>query len=119
AISILTKYFDEYTKKHFDKIARQLGLDEESMRLAHQEIIRLNPRPGNTQQDNSKVMHVIPDFIIHNEDGVLQLRLNSRNAPELRISDTYKDMMRHYEKAEKKDKKMKEAVSFVKQKLDS
>ncbi len=119
AISILTRYFDEYTKKHFDKIARQLGLDEESMRLAHQEIIRLNPRPGNTQQDNSKVMHVIPDFIIHNEDGVLQLRLNSRNAPELRISETYKEMMRHYEKAEKKDKKMKEAVSFVKQKLDS
>ncbi len=119
AISILSKYFDEYTKKHFDKIARQLGLDEESMRLAHQEIIRLNPRPGNTQQDNSKVMHVIPDFIIHNEEGELHLRLNSRNAPELRISETYKDMMRHYEKAEKKDKKMKEAVSFVKQKLDS
>lgn len=119
ATSIITRFFEEYTRKHFDRIARQLGLDEESMRLAHQEIIRLNPRPGNTQADNSKAMQVIPDFIIHNEDGQLQLRLNSRNAPELRISDTYKDMMRHYEKAEKKDKKMKEAVSFVKQKLDS
>ncbi len=119
AISIVSKYFDEYTRKHFDKIARVLGLDEESMRLAHQEIIRLNPRPGNTAQDNSKALQVIPDFIIHNEDGELQLRLNSRNAPELRISETYKDMLRHYEKAEKKDKKMKEAVSFVKQKLDS
>lgn len=119
AIRILTRFFDEYTKKHFDKIARSLNLDEQAMRAAHHEIIRLNPRPGNTQQDHSKVLQVIPDFVIHNEDGVLQLRLNARNAPDLRISDTYKDMFRHYEKAEKGDKKMKEAVTFVKQKLDS
>ncbi len=119
AMKILHRFFDEYTKKHFDKIARSLNLDREAMRLAHQEIIHLNPRPGNSGADNSKVMQVIPDFVIHNEDGELQLRLNARNAPDLRISDTYKEMFRHYEKAEKRDKKMKEAVSFVKQKLDA
>lgn len=119
AMKILNRFFDEYTKKHFDKIARSLNLDREAMRLAHQEIIHLNPRPGNSGADNSKVMQVIPDFVIHNEDGELQLRLNARNAPDLRISDTYKEMFRHYEKAEKRDKKMREAVSFVKQKLDA
>jgi len=119
AIKILNRFFEEYTKKHFDKIARSLNLDREAMRLAHQEIIHLNPRPGNSGADNSKVMQVIPDFVIHNEDGELQLRLNARNAPDLRISDTYKEMFRHYEKAEKRDKKMREAVSFVKQKLDA
>ncbi len=119
AIKILTRYFEEYTKKHFDKIARSLNFDREAMRLAHQEIIHLNPRPGNSGADNSKVLQVIPDFVIHNEEGELQLRLNARNAPDLRISDTYKEMFRHYEKAEKRDKKMREAVSFVKQKLDA
>lgn len=119
AMKILLRFFDEYTKKHFDKIARSLNLDREAMRLAHQEIIHLNPRPGNSGADSSKVMQVIPDFVIHNEDGELQLRLNARNAPDLRISDTYKEMFRHYEKAEKRDKKMREAVSFVKQKLDA
>lgn len=119
AIKILNRYFDEYTKKHFDKIARSLNLTADAMKAAHHEIIHLNPRPGNSQADNSKSMQVIPDFVIHNEEGELQLRLNARNAPDLRISDTYKDMFRHYEKAEKRDKKMKEAVSFVKQKLDA
>ena len=119
AMKILNRFFDEYTKKHFDKIARSLNLGREAMRLAHQEIIHLNPRPGNSGADNSKVMQVIPDFVIHNEEGELQLRLNARNAPDLRISDTYKEMFRHYEKAEKRDKKMREAVSFVKQKLDA
>lgn len=119
AIRIISRYFDEYSKKHFDKIARGLSLDEEEMRAAHHEIIRLNPRPGNTHQDNSKVLQVIPDFIIHNESGALQLRLNARNAPDLRISDTYREMFKHYDQAEKRDKKMKEAVTFVKQKLDA
>lgn len=119
AIKILNRYFEEYTKKHFDKIQRSLNLSPEAMKAAHHEIIHLNPRPGNSQADNSKSMQVIPDFVIHNESGELQLRLNARNAPDLRISDTYKDMFRHYEKAEKRDKKMKEAVSFVKQKLDA
>lgn len=119
AVKILSRYFEEYTKKHFDKIQRSLNLTAEAMKAAHREIIHLNPRPGNSQADNSKSMQVIPDFVIHNENGELQLRLNARNAPDLRISDTYKDMFRHYEKAEKRDKKMKEAVSFVKQKLDA
>ncbi|MFN3530570.1 MAG: RNA polymerase factor sigma-54 [Bacteroidia bacterium] len=119
AIRILEKYFEEYTKKHFDKIARSLNLDEEAMRDAHYEITHLNPRPGNAQADNSKVLQVIPDFVIYNEEGELQLRLNARNAPDLRISDTYREMFKHYDKAEKSDKKMKEAVSFVKQKLDA
>ena len=119
AIHIIENYLEEFTKKHYDKLEKNLNLDGKQLKLAIQEILKLNPKPGDSVATGGKQLHIIPDFHITNNDGVLQLSLNARNAPELRVSRSYMDMFEHYEKAEQKDKKMKEAVQFVKQKLDS
>ncbi len=119
AINIIENYLDEFTKKHYDKLEKNLNLDGDQLKLAIQEILKLNPKPGDSGAAAGKQMHVIPDFHIMNNDGVLQLSLNARNAPELRVSRSYMEMFEHYDKADQKDKKMKEAVQFVKQKLDS
>lgn len=119
ATLVVSKYLNEFTKKHYDKIEKQLGVDSEELKIIIDEILRLNPKPGDSGTTVAKQLHVIPDFHIRNNEGNLELTLNGRNAPELRVSKTYQDMFEHYEKAEKNDKKMKEAVQFVKQKLDS
>lgn len=119
ATVIIEKYLEEFTKKHYDKIERQLGVSSEELKEIMQEILKLNPKPGDSSTSAGKQLHIIPDFHITNNDGVLHLTLNGRNAPELRVSRSYQEMFEHYEKAEKNDKKMKEAVQFVKQKLDS
>ncbi len=119
AVTIVEKYLEEFTKKHYDKLERSLGITDQEFKKAVGEILKLNPRPGNSSSDNVKQLQIIPDFIIHNNDDVLILTLNARNAPELRVSRQYKEMFTHYDKAQKTDKKMKEAVQFVKQKLDS
>lgn len=115
---ILEKYFDEFTKKHYDKIIKRAGISEENLKDAIEEILKLNPKPGNSGKEAARsVAAVIPDFIINEEDGELQLHLNARNAPELRISNTYAEMLRGYAAA--KDKSTKDAAMFVKQKIDS
>ncbi|QBQ41516.1 RNA polymerase factor sigma-54 [Sphingobacterium psychroaquaticum] len=119
AIRIVENYLEEFTKKHYDKIEKQLGIDSAELKDIINEILKLNPKPGDSGASAGKQLHIIPDFHITNNDGVLHLTLNSRNAPELRVSRSYQEMFEHYEKAEKNDKKMKEAVQFVKQKLDS
>jgi len=117
---ILTDYFEEFTRKHYDRIRQHLSLDNEAFKEAIQVILKLTPRPGiafsNGSKDNG---YIIPDFFIHNNNGVLELTLNSRNAPELRVSEEYKDMLKTYEDGSLKDKKQKEAVMFIKQKIDS
>lgn len=119
AIEIVRDYLDEFTKKHYDKLERGLNISSEELKEAIQEILRLNPKPGNSFADNNKQLQVIPDFIITKNDNYLILTLNSKNAPELRVSRSYQEMFQTYDKAAQKDKKMKEAVQFVKQKLDS
>ena len=122
ARKILKHHFDEFTKKHFDKIITRMSLKEEEMKDAVDEILKLNPKPGGSYSDpHSKVAeHIIPDFILENRDGEFQLSLNSRNIPELRLSRTYSDMLETYSANKaKSNKQQKEAVSFVKQKLDS
>ncbi|RZK45610.1 MAG: RNA polymerase sigma-54 factor, partial [Pedobacter sp.] len=119
AVIIVEKYLDEFTRKHYDKLERQLNLGEGELRDIVNEILRLNPKPGDSNQVTTKQLQIIPDFHIANSDGTLILTLNSKNAPELRVSRSYKDMFDHYDKAAQKDKKLKEAVQFVKQKLDS
>ncbi|SFS33953.1 RNA polymerase factor sigma-54 [Sphingobacterium wenxiniae] len=119
AIKVVENYLDEFTKKHYDKIERQLGVDSNTLKDIINEILKLNPKPGDSGTSAGKQLHIIPDFHITNNDGILHLTLNGRNAPELRVSRSYQEMFEHYEKAEKNDKKMKEAVQFVKQKLDS
>jgi RNA polymerase sigma-54 factor len=119
AIEIVSVYLEEFTKKHYDKLEKSLNINSEELKDAIQEILRLNPKPGNSYADNNKQLQVIPDFIITKNDNYLLLTLNSKNAPELRVSRSYQEMFQTYDKAAQKDKKMKEAVQFVKQKLDS
>ena len=120
AIEVLTQYFDEFTKKHYDKIQRGLNLTDEELKDVINQIIRLNPKPGGNHTDINKAeSYVVPDFFIYNNAGILELTLNSKNAPDLRISEGYKDMLREYDKGSKKDRRQKEAVLFIKQKIDA
>ena len=120
AINILTNYFDEFSRKHYDKIQKVLSISEDEMRGVIQLITKLNPKPGGESPDDTQELnYVVPDFFIYNNGGKLELTLNSRNAPELRISEGYRDMLRDYEKGTKKDKRQKEAVLFIKQKIDA
>ena len=119
AMNIVENYLDEFTRKHYDKLEKSLGLDSEELKEVVNEILRLNPKPGDTNQVTTKQMQIIPDFHISKDDGVLILTLNSKNAPELKVSRSYQEMFEHYDKSSAKDKKLKEAVQFVKQKLDS
>jgi RNA polymerase sigma-54 factor len=120
ASKIIDENFEEFTKKHYDKIKARLEITDEQIRKAVALITKLNPKPGEVSSgEDSKTLYVIPDFILVNNNGKLELSLNARNAPELRISRSYTEMLQTYGKSAKKDKKLKEAVSFVKQKLDS
>lgn len=119
AISIVEEHLDEFTRKHYDKLEKSVGLNSEELKEVVAEILRLNPKPGDSNQVTTKQLQIIPDFHISNNDGVLTLTLNSKNAPELRVSRSYMEMFDHYDKVAQKDKKLKEAVQFVKQKLDS
>ncbi len=120
AIAIIDTNFEAFSKKHYDKILKSLDINEDTLKEAMAEILHLNPRPGNSATDGQKsTQQVIPDFILQNTEGVLELSLNSRNAPDLRVSKSYNEMLDHYSKARLKDKEKKEAVNFVRQKLDS
>ena len=120
AIGIIDSCFDEFTKKHYQKIMKKLDIDSEDLlKEAINTITKLNPKPGGIGEGLVKTQYLIPDFILNNNDGKLELSLNSRNAPELKISRSYSEMLQTYDKSNKKDKKLKETVSFVKQKLDA
>lgn len=125
AIKAIDRYFDEFAKKHYDKLKRHLGVDEEDLKEIIEEIIKLNPKPasGYSTGANRMTYYIVPDFIILNRDGELDLTLNSRNAPDLRINDQYKDMLKSYNdtrvKGQRSSKKNREAVMFIKQKIDS
>jgi len=120
AMQILTKYFEEFTKKHYEKIQRSLNLNDEQLKEVIAQIIKLNPKPGgNIGEINKAESYIVPDFFVINNNGKLELNLNAKNAPDLRISEGYRDMLKDYEKGSKKDKRQKEAVLFIKQKIDA
>ncbi|MCC6760742.1 MAG: RNA polymerase factor sigma-54 [Chitinophagaceae bacterium] len=120
ALNAVKDYFEEFTKKHYEKIQRGLGIDEAKLREVMNQLIRLNPKPGGVVSTINKAeTYVIPDFFIENINGKLELTLNNRNAPELRISSDYRDMLREYERGSKKNKQQKDAVMFIKQKIDA
>lgn len=124
AMQTVRDCYEEFTKKHYDKIIKKLDIAEEDaddIKDIIALISGLNPKPGGVSATTgvSKNQVIIPDFILTNNNGKLELALNSRNAPELRISRSYTDMFKAYDKGDKKDKKLKEAVTFVKQKLDA
>jgi len=120
AITILDKYFTEFTKKHYDKIQKHLDLTDEDLKKVINIIIKLNPKPGAPFAVTNKAeSYIIPDFFVYNNNGVLELTLNAKNAPELRISEGYREMMKAYDRSEKKNKTQRDTVMFIKQKLDS
>ncbi|MGQ1945692.1 RNA polymerase factor sigma-54 [Geofilum sp. OHC36d9] len=122
AYLILKHHFEEFTRKHYDKIARRLHLDDDDLKDAMDEILKLNPKPGGSYSNpmTKAVQLIIPDFILEVEDGQFQLSLNSRNIPELRVSNTYSTMLSEYQSNKKnQSREQKDAVMFVKQKLDS
>jgi len=120
AIEILSTQFDEFSKKHFEKLQKIFEVDEKMIKKAMDEILKLNPKPGSAYNEGGAKLtqHIIPDFQIENTNGELILRLNSRNAPELRVSDSFKEMMVDYNKTKDKSKQQKEAIQFIKQKID-
>ncbi|GAB4140088.1 MAG: RNA polymerase factor sigma-54 [Bacteroidia bacterium] len=118
AIRVVKEHMEEFSKKHYDKIARRLAVDDESLKRVINEIVHLNPKPGSSSGGGVSVSQdIVPDFIIRNADGELELSLNERNMPELRVSGMYNQMLQEY--ARSKDKSSKEAVTFIKQKIDS
>ena len=120
AYKIIDEAFDKFSKKHYDKLIQKFSITEEKLKKAVEEIEHLNPKPGASYSGNSKsVEHVIPDFAIHIKNGELELTLNGRNAPEMHISRDYSNMLKGYKEAKTKTKEQKEAVFFIKQKLDS
>lgn len=120
ASKIIDDYFDEFTKKHYTKIIDRLEIDNETLKEAIDEILRLNPKPGNSMNSSGKAVQVVvPDFNLQIKDGEIDISLNGRNAPQLRVSNEYKGMIDHYQKSDKKNKSEKDAMTFVKQKLDS
>ena len=117
---IVEKTFEKFTKKHYLKLQKKFNITKNQLKDAIQEIERLNPKPGSSFSNNLRsVEHVVPDFTIKIVDGVLSLTLNARNAPELHISKSYSEMLLGYKASKEKSKAQKEAVQFIKQKLDS
>ena len=124
AIRLIDEYFNEFSKKHYQKMQRYLNLTEKELKAAIEEVLKLNPKPasGHIGGSNRGVHYIVPDFIIVNREGELDLSLNSRNAPDLRVNDQYRDMLKSYKvnKREKRvNKQQKEAIVFIKQKIDS
>lgn len=119
AIRIIEDFFDEFSKKHYDKIQRRLNISDDSLKKVIDIIIKLNPKPGSVEDEAGAAQYLVPDFIMTNNNGKLELTLNSKNAPELRISRSFADMLDTYDKSKKQNKSLKETVTFVKQKLDA
>jgi len=121
AYTILDQYFEEFTKRHYDKIILRLGITEDQLKDAIDEVLRLNPKPGGVYSDpfNRTSQPIIPDFILELSEDGFDLHLNSKNLPELRLSAAYSEMLHSYSKDKTQKKEMKDAVLFVKQKIDS
>ncbi len=121
AIRVLEKYFDEFTKKHYEKIQRGFDLNDDQLREVISQIVKLNPKPAGSvgSSASNAESYVVPDFFIYNNADKLELTLNNKNAPDLRISEGYRDMLKEYDRGSKKDKRQKEAVIFIKQKIDA
>ena len=120
AVLLLTEAFDAFTKKHYDKIMTRLKWHEETLRDALNEIEKLNPKPGSAFTEQGKITeHIIPDFTLLVQDGSIDIQLNGRNAPELHVSQTYQTLMHTYKDGADKTPSLKEAVTFIKHKLDA
>lgn len=120
-ILIIERYFDEFAKKHYDKITKKARVTDDQLKEAIDQILKLNPKPGNSMSETAKTnQYIVPDFMISAHDGDLELTLNSKNAPELRLNRTYVDMIESYvlDKS-KKSRQQKETIQFIKSKIES
>jgi len=120
AIDIIENQFDAFTKKHYDKLQQKYGISNDSLKKGIHEIEKLNPKPGGSFAGSNKLTeHVVPDFAIRIVEGELELTLNGRNAPTLHVSKDYQEMLQTYKDSRDKSAQQKDAVQFIKQKLDS
>ena len=119
AKKIIDNAFEEFSRKHYKKLQNKFGIEEDQMRNIFNEISKLNPKPGGALSEGGHNNHIVPDFILVIENGKLNVTLNKRNTPDLRISNSYKEMLSGYADAPEKNKSMEEAVLFIKQKLDA
>jgi RNA polymerase sigma-54 factor len=120
AIQILKKSFDQFSKKHYQKLIQKYNVTEAELKEAISEIEKLNPKPGGSYSGNNRIVeHVVPDFSIRIVEGELELSLNGRNAPELHVSREYNNMLKGYKESQDKSKSQKDTVMFIKQKLDA
>lgn len=119
ALNIITKAFNEFSKKHYQKLMDKFGVDQEKLKEVFEIVSKLNPKPGGALANTSQNTHIVPDFIMTIENGQVHVELNRRNAPELRVSNSYKEMFAGYKRAPEKNKSQEEAVLFIKQKLDA
>ncbi|MEG0916499.1 MAG: RNA polymerase factor sigma-54 [Myroides sp.] len=119
AKDVIENQFEAFTKKHYDKLLQKYNVSQSQLRKAIDEIEKLNPKPGGSFAGNSRAIeHIIPDFTVKVDDGEIELHLNSRNAPELHVSKDYQEMLQTYKEANQKSSAQKDAVQFIKQKLD-
>ncbi|RZN82051.1 MAG: RNA polymerase sigma-54 factor [Winogradskyella sp.] len=120
ATKIIDKAFEQFTKKHYKKLLQKFSITEDELKAAIEEVENLNPKPGGSYSGNNRMVeHVVPDFAIKIVEGKLELTLNGRNAPELHVSRTYNNMLKGYKESKEKSKSQKDAVMFIKQKLDA
>ena len=119
AKNMIETSFDEFSRKHYKKLQDRFSINENDLKLVLNEISKLNPKPGGALSGSAQNTHIIPDFILKIEDGDLKVSLNKRNSPELRISNNYKEMLSGYVIDPNKTKSQKEAILFIKQKLDA
>jgi RNA polymerase sigma-54 factor len=120
AIQVIEQQFEAFSKKHYDKLLQKFDINQQQLRKAIDEIEKLNPKPGGSFDGNQKMVeHIVPDFTIRIMDGELELLLNGRNAPELHVSKDYQEMLQSYKDTSEKSNAQKDAVQFIKQKLDS
>ena len=116
---IIDTAFDEFSRKHYKKLQDRFNINEDELRAVFDEISKLNPKPGGALSEGGQNNHIVPDFMLTIENGSLNVTLNRRNNPDLRVSNSYKEMLSGYANAPEKNKSMQEAVLFIKQKLDA
>ncbi len=120
SIAIIEEAFEQFSKRHYQKLLSKFSISEDELRDVIDEVSHLNPKPGGSYAGNNRIVeHVVPDFTIKIKDGELQLSLNGRNAPTMHVSREYSNMLKGYKETDKKTKKQKDAVMFIKQKLDA
>ena len=117
ALKIIKNHFNEFSHKHYTKLQEKLGINQDTLKIALDLISKLNPKPGGALTSSNQNTQIVPDFILTIEEGNLYVKLNKRNMPQLRVSDAYKEMLSGYSESDSKSNK--EAIQFIKQKLDS